>query len=84
MLGSGPYRVVTRDLSTAAAGGAAADAQLGELEAHQERDVMELRRAWLGGVQTIRRAAGVACGLVAASPLGSQLHPEVAPQLMHL
>jgi len=82
MLGSGPYRMVTRDLSIAAAGRAAVEP--GELEEHQERNVLELRRAWLGGVQTIRRAAGVACGLVAASPLGSQLHPEVAPQLMHL
>jgi hypothetical protein len=38
----------------------------------------------LGGVQPDRRAGGVACGLVAASPITYQLHPEVAPQLMHL
>jgi hypothetical protein len=45
---------------------------------------MELSRAWLGGVQAVGRAIGVASGLVAASPLTAQLHPDVAPQLMHL
>lgn len=70
--------------SAAAARCAAVDAQPGELEEHQERNVMELRRARLGGVQPGRRAAGVARGLVAAYPLTHQLHPLVAPQLMHL
>lgn len=71
-------------LSAATARRAADDAQPGWLEEHKERDVLELIRAWLGGVQLGRRAAGVARGLVAAYPLTDQLHPEVAPQLMHL
>lgn len=55
--------------SPAAASGAAVETQPGERKEHQERNVLELRRAWLGGVQPVRRAEGVACGLVAASPL---------------
>jgi hypothetical protein len=38
----------------------------------------------LGGAQPVRRAVGVAWGLVAACPIAAQLQPLVAPQLMHL